>query len=177
MVFPTTSQSSPPINDLLGVNDHRRAVGFYENAAGHLRAFSFNIRTGNFHRVRISGATDVIATGINNKGSISGAFADSTGVHGFFLRHTGQLFILNVSGATETQAFGVNKHGEVVGAWTSGSATHGFTWTRQGGFQTVNDPNGLDNTTVNGINKQGVLVGFYVNSAGRTKGMIAVPQN
>ncbi len=177
VVFPTTSQSSPPINDLLGVNDHRRAVGFYENAAGHLRAFSFNIRTGNFHRVRISGATNVIATGINNKGSISGAFADGTGVHGFFLRHTGKLFILDVSGASETQAFGVNKHGEVVGSYMVGSATHGFTWTRQHGFSApVDDPNGIGTTTINGINTQGVLVGYYVNSAGRTKGMIAVPQ-
>jgi hypothetical protein len=176
VVFPTASQSSPPVNQLLGVNDRRRAVGFYENAANHLRAFRFNIRTGNFHRVRIPGATDVIATGINNKGSISGAFLDSTGVHGFFLRHTGRLFILNAPGATQTQAFGVNKHGEVVGAYMVGSATHGFTWTRQQGFAApVDDPHGIGTTTINGVNKQGVLVGFYVNSAGNTKGMIADP--
>ena len=174
VVFPTASQSSPPVNQLLGVNDHRRAVGFYVNAAGNNRAFRFNIRTGNFHRVRIPGSTGVIATGINNKGSISGLFTDSSGTHGFFLRHTGRLFILNAPGASATGAFGVNKHGEVVGAWTSGSATHGFTWTRQNGFSTVDDPNGIGTTTINGINKFGDLVGFYVNSSGNTKGMLAI---
>lgn len=178
IVFPTTDNSSPVVNQLLGVNDHPTAVGYYENAAEHLRAYRLNIRTGNFHRVRMPGATDVIATGINNKGSISGAFLNSTGVHGFFLRHTGTLFILNVPGASQTQAFGVNKHGEVVGAYMVGSATHGFTWTRQQGFNApVDDPNGIGTTTINGINKQGDLVGYYINSNGKTKGMIAAPQN
>jgi probable HAF family extracellular repeat protein len=178
IVFPTTSNSSPVVDQLLGVNDHRRAVGFYVNAAGNPRAYRFNIRTGNFHRVRIPGSTGVVATGINNKGSISGFFIDSGGnTHGFFLRHTGRLFILDAPGATMTDAFGVNKHGEVVGAWTSGSESHGFTWTRQGGFQTVDDPNGIGATVINGIDKQGVLVGFYTNSNGNTKGMIAAPQN
>lgn len=176
IVFPTTDNSSPVVNQLLGINSHPTAVGFYENAAGHLRAYKLNIRTGNFHRIRMPGATDVIATGINYLGSISGVIVDSSGIHGFFLRHTGQLFILNAPGADSTQAFGVNKHGEVVGAYMVGSATHGFTWTRQNGFNTVDDPNGMGTTTVNGINNAGVLVGFYTNSNGNTKGMIAVPQ-
>ena len=178
IVFPTTDNSTPAVDQLLGVNDHRRAVGFYVNAAGNNRAYRFNIKTGNFHRVRIHGATGVVATGINNKGSISGFFTDSGGnTHGFLLRRTGRLFILDAPGATMTLAFGVNKHGEVVGAWTSGSESHGFTWTRQGGFQTVDDPNGIGTTVINGIDKQGVLVGFYTNSNGNTKGMIAVPKN
>ena len=178
IVFPTTSNSSPVVDQLLGVNNHPTAVGFYINAAGNNRAYKLNIRTGNFHRVRIPGSTGVVATGINYLGSISGFFTDSSGTHGFFLRHTGTLFTLDAPGATMTQAFGVNKHGEVVGAYTtSGGATQGFTWTRQGGFQTVDDPNGMNNTTVNGINNAGVLVGFYVNGNNNTKGMIAVPQN
>jgi hypothetical protein len=179
IVFPTTDNSSPVVNQLLGINSHPTAVGFYQNAAGHFRAYKLNIRTGNFHRIRMPGATDVVATGINYLGSISGIFTDSSGItHGFFLRHTGQLFILDAPGAAGTAALGVNKHGEVVGAWTnSGGATQGFTWTRQGGFNTVDDPNGMTNTTVNGINNAGVLVGFYVNSNGNTKGMIAAPQN
>ncbi len=179
IVFPTTDNSSPVVNQLLGINNHPTAVGFYENAAGHFRAYKLNIRTGNFHRIRMPGATDVIASGINYLGSISGYFSDSAGVvHGFFLRHTGQLFILNAPGAADTAAFGVNKHGEVVGAYsTSGGATHGFTWTRQNGFvNPVDDPNGIGTTTVNGINNAGILVGFYTNSNGNTKGMIAVPQ-
>ena len=180
VLFPTASNSSPPVNQLLGVNDHRVAVGFYVNAAGNNRAYRFNIRTRHFRRVKVPGSTGVVATGINNKGSIAGFFTDSGGnTHGFFRRFTGRLFILNVPGASMTQPFGVNKHGEVVGAYTVGSGSsavsHGFTWTRQHGFTTVNDPHGKNTTVINGVSKQGILVGFYTDSAGNTDGMIAVP--
>jgi hypothetical protein len=179
-VFPTVSNSSPPVNQLLGVNDHRVAVGFYVNAAGNNRAYRLNTRTRHFRRVKVPGSTGVVAIGINNKGSIAGFFADSAGTHGFFRRHTGKLFILNVPGASMTQPFGVNKHGEVVGAYTTGSGSnppsHGFTWTRQHGFTAVNDPHGVDSTVINGVSKQGILVGFYIDSKGNTDGMTAVPQ-
>jgi hypothetical protein len=98
VVFPAVSNSSPPVNQLLGVNDHRVAVGFYVKAAGNNRAYRLNTGTRHFRRVKVPGSTGVVATGINNKGSIAGFFADSAGTHGFFRRHTGKLFILNVPG-------------------------------------------------------------------------------
>jgi hypothetical protein len=57
------------------------------------------------------------------------------------------------------------------------AVTHGFTWTRKGGFQTVNDPNGVNTTTVNGVNARGDLVGFYVDGSGNTDGMLAAPRH
>lgn len=53
---------------------------------------------------------------------------------------------------------------------------HGFTWTPRGGFTTVDDPNGVGSTTINGVNDQGELVGFYTDAAGNTDGMLAMPQ-
>jgi hypothetical protein len=77
-----------------------------------------------------------------------------------------------------TQAFGVNDRDKVVGAYTVGSgsnaATHGFTWRPGYGFRTVDDPHGLGATTINGVNDLGDLVGFYIDSAGNTDGMLAV---
>jgi hypothetical protein len=78
-----------------------------------------------------------------------------------------------------TQAFGVNDSDWVVGAYTTGSgnntATHGFVWTPQRGFTTVDDPNGVGTTTLNGINNEGDLVGFYTDSAGNVDGLLAYP--
>ena len=42
-------------------------------------------------------------------------------------------------------------------------------------WQTIDDPNGVGTTVVNGINVAGDLVGFYTDSAGNTDGMLAVP--
>jgi hypothetical protein len=60
---------------------------------------------------------------------------------------------------TPIQALGVNDNDEVVGDYTDGSGagatTHGFTWTRTGGFSTVDDPfGGVGTTTINGLNKR-----------------------
>ena len=41
--FPTDMPASPPVDQLLGVNDHNIAVGFYNDANGNTHAYSFNI--------------------------------------------------------------------------------------------------------------------------------------
>jgi hypothetical protein len=40
----------------------------------------------------------------------------------------------------------------------------------------VDDPHGVGTTTINGVNDAGELVGFYVDGAGNTDGMIALPR-
>ena len=77
-----------------------------------------------------------------------------------------------------TQALGINDSDEVVGVYQVGSgsnATHGFTWTKQHGFNTIDDPHGKGTTTINGVNGKGQLVGFYVDRKGNTDGMLATP--
>ena len=73
----------------------------------------------------------------------------------------------------------MNGSDEVVGAYTDGSgnsaSTHGFTWTPQGGFARVDDPQGPGATTINGVNDHGDLVGFYTDSKGNTDGFQATP--
>ena len=57
------------------------------------------------------------------------------------------------------------------------AVTHGFIWAPGFGFASVNDPNGLTSTTINGVNDRGQLVGFYTDSAGNTDGLLATPQH
>ena len=186
--FPTGDNASPQVDQLLGVNDHDVAVGFYTNGQGSNRGYTYNIRTRQFTRVLPPGFTSstslhspsLTATAINNYGDVAGFYAKSSSQTDAFLRlHDGQFITLAVPGAAMTQAFGVNDRDEVVGAYTTGSgsnaATHGFTWRAGSGFRTVDDPHGHGTTTINGVNNAGDLVGFYTDSAGNTDGMLALP--
>jgi hypothetical protein len=186
--FPTGDNASPQVDQLLGVNDHDVAVGFYTNGQGSNRGYTYNIRTHQFTRVLPPGFTSstslmspsLSATAINSSGDVAGFYAKSSSQTDAFLRlHDGQFITLAVPGAAMTQAFGVNDRDEVVGAYTTGSgssaATHGFTWRPGYGFRTVDDPHGHGTTTINGVNDAGDLVGFYTDSAGNTDGMLALP--
>jgi len=176
VAFPTSNNSSPPINQLLGVNDSGVAVGFYLDSSGNSHGYLYNIFTSKFTIVSVARSASVTVTGINNNGNITGYFVPRIGPIKAFLRtHAGRLFTFQ-NGGLETQAFGVNDHNEVVGATTNTSgATYGFTWTPAGGFQTVSDPKGVGSTVINGVNDAGDLVGFYNSSNGNTNGMLAIP--
>jgi hypothetical protein len=185
--FPTGDNASPPVDQLLGVNDHDVAVGFYTNGQGSNRGYTYDIRTRTFNRVLVPGARagqagpSLTAAGINNRGDVTGFYAASSSATDAFLRlGNGRFLTLAVPGASMTQALGVNDSDEVVGVYTVGSGdnaqAHGFTWRPGYGFRTVDDPHGIGATTVNGVNDAGVLVGFYTDAAGNTDGMIAQPR-
>jgi hypothetical protein len=185
--FPTGNNASPQVDQLLGVNDHDVAVGFYTNAQGNNRGYLYNIRTRTFTRVLVPGAPagqagpSLTAAAINNYGDVAGFYAKSSSQTDAFLRlHDGRFITLAVPGASMTQAFGVNDRDEIVGAYTVGTGSnavmHGFTWRPGYGLRTVDDPHGVGTTTINGVNDAGDLVGFYVDSAGNTDGMLALPR-
>jgi hypothetical protein len=182
ITVPNVTLGATPVTQLLGVNDHNKAVGFYVDAAGNSHGFSYDIRDNSFSPVTVEGGSSVTAAGINNRGDIAGFFTNPAGVVQSFLQlHDGQTITFAAPGATSTTATGVNDEGEVVGVYTVGSgstaALHGFTWTIKHGFQTIDDPNGVGTTTVNGVNDHGDLVGFYVDSAGNTDGMLVTPRS
>ena len=175
--FPTANNASPPVNQLLGVNDENVAVGFYTDAKGNNHGYTYSIYRHRFRSIKIWGATSVTPSGINNNGDIAGFFTGSGGaVKAFLLRSNGRLTTLAFPGAAMTQAFGVNDSREVVGTYTTGSGatakTFGFTWSSWAGWKVVNDPLGVGATTINGVNDAGDLVGFYTDAAGNTDGLL-----
>jgi len=178
LTAPATS-TTQPVNQLLGVNDSDIAVGFYNDANQNAHGYTYNIHTKKFHYITISGASSLTAAAINNHNDIAGFETQGTLVEGFLRKGNGKLTTLALPGATMTQALGVNDSDEVVGVYTVGSGSsavmHGFTWTAGSGFQTVDDPHGVGTTTINGVNNKGQLVGFYVDSAGNTDGLLATP--
>jgi probable HAF family extracellular repeat protein len=179
--FPAGSPASPPVDQLLGVNDSGVAAGFWADANGNNHGYLVNINTGAYRSVTDPNApgASLTAAAINNNGGIAGLYTNpANGSTDGFLMTGGTFTDLAVPGASSTMAFGVNNHGAVVGAYTAGSgaATHGFRWTPGHGFQTIDDPHGIGTTFVNGVNDAGDLVGFYTDSAGNTDGMLAAPK-
>jgi hypothetical protein len=177
VVFPTSDNSAPLVNQLLGVNDSNIAVGFYTDSQGQDQGYEYNITSNTFSRILVPGATSTVVAGINNLGNVAGFSVGVSGATtGFLLRPGGQLTTLAVPGATTTEALGISGRSEVVGFYQNAAgAQHGFTWTLAGGFQTVDDPHGVGTTVINGVNNDGYLVGFYVGRVGNTDGFLARP--
>jgi hypothetical protein len=179
--FPTGDPASPPVDQLLGINNAGLAVGFYTDGAGNSHGYTFDTKTKKFTPVTFPSSvtsSSVTAAAINNHGDIAGSYTDAAGNTDGFVTWGG-FTTLDFPGATATQAFGVNDSDEVVGTYTdgtgSGATMHGFTWRPHVGFQSVDDPNGIAATTINGVNDAGDLVGFYTDSAGNTDGFEASP--
>ena len=179
--FPTNDNAKPRFDQLLGINTSDVAVGVYNDSHGSAHGFTYDVGRRRFRTVTVAGDTGVTATAINNLGEVAG-FATNAGgtTEGFLKRSDGKVFHLVVPGAAMTQAFGVNDGDEVVGAYTVGTGssamTFGFIWAPGFGFETVNDPQGVGSTFINGVNDRGTLVGFYTDSAGNTDGMLAHAQ-
>jgi hypothetical protein len=89
----------------------------------------------------------------------------------------------DASDLTFNQLLGINNRGHIAGYFGSGTAgqpryrarSHGFTWTQRHGFTTVDGPAGAVDTTINGVNNAGELVGSYVTRGGTTDGLLARP--
>jgi hypothetical protein len=185
---PSTPTAGTTTNQLLGVNDHSVAAGFYNDASGnsHGYLYNFGLATPTYTPVTLPGsfnAVSVVATGVDNAGAISGFFTDSgSNMHGF-IDNGGVFTQIDVPGGTNTMVLGLNNKDQVVGSYVDGSGvTQGFVYDwATNSFQTISDPLASSNpafmvtgTTVNGINDWGQLVGFYSDGT-NVNGFLATP--
>jgi probable HAF family extracellular repeat protein len=165
-VFQKVDYPGTPFNQLLSQNDFGQAAGYYSTKAdgsGPDHAYIYDEFGGVFELLNIPGSTSAQATGINNSGRVCGFFVDANGVNHGWLLVLGQFSVLDFPASTGTQALGLNNKGLVVGTYTdSAGNSHGFVYKeRTKTFQSVDDPDGIGTTVVNGINDKGVLVGFF----------------
>jgi hypothetical protein len=180
---PLTSNTTPSMNQLLGINDSGIAVGFYVRG-GVAYPDELNQATGVFTTIKHVGiGKNSFATGINDAGDIVGYTMGTTSTYGWLLKG-GHVTTFQFPGSLPTLAFGINKNDTVVGSFTdSAGDTHGFVLKDPTGpvshWIQIDDPNALntpgDGTTVNGINNAGDLVGFYTDVNGNVNGMLATP--
>lgn len=172
------------VNQLLGVNNSNVAAGFYADSAGNHHAYLYNLATSTFTPLSLPAsfhAVSVTASDVNNSGEVSGYYTDTSGkTHGF----------LDIGGAfssiddpfgsrTNTMFLGLNNVGQVVGSYVGqGGGTYGLL------FAPAASPSGSQywaniggpGITMNGINDQGELVGFYTTGSNYAVGILAIPE-
>lgn len=170
--------SSPSVDQVLGINESRLAVGFYLDANSAPHGFLYSMSAGQFAPVNIAGAVSDAATGIANDDMICGYFTNSAGkTLGFVKPKSGvSVTSFDVPGATVTQFLGVNDLGIAVGFYLGADTfPHGVAYNLATGKVTyLDDPSGDMGTTLNGINNKGEIVGFYTDAASNTHGMLIV---
>jgi hypothetical protein len=176
---PGTATTSPVFNQLLGVNDSNIAVGFYTDAAGVTHGYTYNIAAHTFSaNINAPSAVgNTTAAAINNAGEIAGFYTDTAGNFHGFIDNGGSFTTLDASGAMDTSLLGLNNLGEAVGFDIDATGSmHGVicSATAHTCVQ-ADDPNGIGTTTFNGVNDGGQIVGFYVNGADNTMGLLANP--
>ena len=167
VVNPNTT-STPPVNQLLGVNDSNVAVGFFNDSGGNSNGYTYNITTGNFIPVNDPSGVSTTAAGINNAGNIVGFYTKSgqTTSNGF-LDIGGNFTTLDAPGATSTMLLGINNKGLIVGTDTDANGMHGVIYNELTQHWTVlNAYNNTNFTTLNGVNDLGQIVGFYTKLSG-----------
>jgi hypothetical protein len=116
------------------------------------------------------------AFGINSAGSVVGG----NGTTAFILPQGGALHTLAVPPGA-TNAFGINDLGNIVGQSTVGNDNSGFYLPSASStsFATIFQPTGTNADVVNaqGINDNGLIVGFYLGNDGQVHGFDAKTAN
>jgi hypothetical protein len=79
--FPAGRPATPPVDQLLGVNDSDVAVGFYTDANGSNHGYEYNIGTHRYGSVADPNApgTSLTAAAINDEGDVAGFYVDGNG--------------------------------------------------------------------------------------------------
>src|SRR5579864_9348 len=166
--FPNSGTVPGAGTNVNGIANNGAAVGFSIDNAGVFSNFTRG-PTGAATPLNIGGTT-AMAFGINSAGDVVGTQNGTA----FVFAHGGSAQTLTIpSGATT--AFGINDNGNIVGQFTVGSAIPGFFLQNSTGtgLITINAPTGPNNLNAQGVNNNGLIVGFYVGNDGQVHGFDA----
>ena len=175
----THAPASPPVDQLLGVNDKNVAVGFFTDSDNDNHGYTYDIPANTFSEVTVPSFSNITAAAINDAGDIAGFGTIGGDTEGFLLAK-GKPTEIKYPGSSMTQPLGLNNNDEVVGVYTvtsgNNTAMHGFTWYPRFGFHKVDAPGGAGTTTINGVNECGDIVGFFVDGTNNTHGLLGNAQ-
>jgi hypothetical protein len=164
----------PTFNQLLGINDRGRIVGYFGSGADAAHPNKgFRVlppyRQRDFLDKNAPGSAQTQVVGVNNAGVAVGFFVDANGANIGFVAH-GQHYTPVANPATSptapfNQLLGINNHGIAVGFYNDANgAAHGYTYnTTSAVFTPVDLPDNAkaENVTATGIADDGDISGFY----------------
>lgn len=177
------------------INNHGDIAGNYtdDSGIGH----SYLLSGGVFTTLEdFPGASDTVAQGINDAGTIVGYWdkIDASGnfveVHGLIWKN-GNLSQVDVPGATDTALLGINNRGDIVGEWdndVNSPVFHAFISPGHGSERSERDDAddaaggdrkfisfdfpGAVGTQANDINDHRLIVGVYTDANGASHGFV-----
>ncbi len=163
---PTPNGAGTTIN---GISNNGTVVGFTTPDGTTFNNFTANpLLSATATALNINGSTAAMANGINTAGTVVG----SDGNNNAFTLSGGTLSTYIPNNGVSAIAFGINDHGVIVGQYTTqadttpGYVLNGTTLT------TIHAPSGPDVVNAQGINNNGLVVGFYVGTDGQVHGFM-----
>src|SRR5580692_5899778 len=155
-----------------GINSADTAVGWCTSAKTSLDT-SFTYSKGKFTTVAFPKSNGTQATGINDKGWVSGLYLDSANVqHGFVKKGT-KYTTVDVKGDTSADAYGINNAGDIsLFAINSSGSYDAFIYNGKT-FKKVGYPKAsAPGSVVHAANNKGSVTGTYYDSAGDVHGWL-----
>jgi probable HAF family extracellular repeat protein len=177
--FTTVDVPGAQETDVNDVNTNGVMVG-YEcsdalcDSGGTAKAWA--LVNGTFKFIRIQGATQSRAYGINDKNWVVGWYNDAAGLtHGFLFKN-GAVTTLDPPGSTLTNAWSVNNAGGIVGTYVDSTGVFRGFILRNGQYTTYNAPNGATLTELTGLNNLNQMTGIYFDASSVQHGFTLVGQ-
>lgn len=169
-------QADPTFNQLLGINNTGRIVGYFGSGAdGHPnRGYQLTKPYGqaNYLNENFPGSMQTQVTAVSNNGNTAGFWVDGTGANHGFVEWNGVFTSYDGPHSKFTQILGLNKAGIAVGFYTDkAGVNHGFKLSQATGKFTTLKVSGT-NTTATAINNNGDITGFTTGGDGETIGWL-----
>jgi probable HAF family extracellular repeat protein len=174
--------SDPTFNQLLGINNHRKIVGFYGSGApGHPnRGYRLvrPYRQADYRSENFPGSAQAEVTGINDSGVSVGTFVNASGAHvGFYLQNGRYHRVAFSASSRFSELLGINNAGIAVGDYQdSFGSWHAYRYSIVTHRSTkINVRNSAD-VTATGINAGGTIVGFFTTATGSVDAFLRHPK-
>lgn len=161
---------------LFDINASGQIIGTYADSHGQFDTTSFlRSATGVLTLVSMPASTFSQAQGLNDAGSIVGAYYDAANVlHGYVRAPSGVYTTIDVPGADLTVPSGINDAGWIVGEYDVAGVAHAYVSDPQGAVTTIDVP-GATFTTGTAIDGRGDIVGQYCDASNVCHGFVASP--
>jgi hypothetical protein len=169
-----SNPNDPTFTQLLGINKVGAIAGYFGSGADAQHPNKgFVLRMPNaFTPENYPNSAQTQVVGINNHGDTAGFYVDRAGVTHGFTDYKGTYTTVDMPGTTFNQLLGLNNSGDQAGYYQTGPNDHPTF------FPYIHRANGtfrrlpIANAQATGLNDHGLVVGFYNDAAGHSRGFI-----
>lgn len=159
--------------NLNGIANNGIGIGFTIANNGTFTNFTASHWNPYWSRILPNPVNPANAFGLNSNGVVVGT--DGVG-HAYFL-YRGKVTTFTPFGGTNATAFGINDYNTIVGQYTTALASPGFVRFSNNKFLSIISPTGPNVVNAQGINNNGLIVGFYVGNDGQQHGFVSHVQS